>query len=123
MTVNFKLSDISKESPVEKHSVAFVFDRGVFHVMPADQRSIFVERVAHSLIQGGYWLCMAGSADEMRAEGEMGPPQLSAATIINHVEPFFELHKLERTTFVIPGGKPHLAGLDSSKRAHVNRVN
>jgi len=107
--ITFKLSDICEEAPIDQHSVGFVFDRGVFHVMPADKRSLFVDRVSATLMPGGYWLCMAGSSDELRPEGEQGPPQLSAAVIVNQVEPAFEIHRLERTTFTIPGGKKHLA--------------
>ena len=104
--INFKLSDICEELPVEEHSSAFVFDRGVFHVMPAENRAVFVERVARCLAPGGYWLCLAGSADETQAEG---PPKLTAAIIVNHIEPLFELHTLERVSFTIPGQGPHLA--------------
>jgi len=106
LTINFKLSNICEELPVENHSVGFVFDRGVFHAMPTDARSIFVGHAALALMPGGYWLCLAGSTDETRAEG---PPKLSAATIINVAEPLFELHKLERTSFDIPGIGKHLA--------------
>ncbi|HEY9711877.1 MAG TPA: class I SAM-dependent methyltransferase, partial [Chroococcales cyanobacterium] len=107
--INFKLSDICEEPPIEKQSVGFVFDRGVFHTMPADKRAVFVERVADSLVSGGYWLCLAGSADETQATE--GPPKLTAATIVNAVEPRFEIHKLERITFTIPGIGLHLAWL------------
>jgi SAM-dependent methyltransferase len=109
VNINYKLSDICEELPVDKESVGFVFDRGVFHVMPVDKRSLFVDRVTQALMPGGFWLCMSGSADEVRAEGEQGPPQLSAAVIVNQVEPAFQIYRLERTTFVIPGGKKHLA--------------
>ncbi len=104
--ITFKLSDICEELPVEKKSMGFVFDRGVFHTIPADKRSVFVEQVAHCLMPGGYWLSLIGNADEVKAEG---PIKLSAATIINHVEPFFELYKLERTTFTIPNTGMYLA--------------
>jgi methyl halide transferase len=86
-----------------------VFDRGVFHVMSPEQREAFVDRVASALHDDGYWLCLAGNADQKRNPDEMGPPQLTATVLIGSTEGKFELHRLERATFVLPGNQPHLA--------------
>lgn len=107
VSVDFKLSDICEELAVAKESAGFVFDRGVFHTMPEEKRLTFAENVARSLMKGGYWFCLAGSADEKVITE--GPPKLSATTIITSIEPFFELYKLERTSFTIPTIGEHLA--------------
>lgn len=107
--VDLKVSDIVEAAPVPPGSVDFVFDRGVFHVMEPQNREVFIDRVAASLTEGGYWLCLAGSCDEIRGPEEMGPPQLKASELIEPVEGKFEVHRLGRSAFVLPGGKPHLA--------------
>jgi SAM-dependent methyltransferase len=107
--VNFQVSDIIEKSPVPPSSVDFVFDRGVFHVMPPDMRRVFIDRVAEALDENGFWLCLAGNADEFRPPEAEGPPQLKASDLIDDAEKKFEVHRLERASFVLPDGKPHLA--------------
>ncbi len=107
--VDLQISDIIEALPVPVGSVDLVFDRGVFHVMAPEQREAFVNQVASALNDGGYWLCLAGNADQRRDPDEMGPPQLTATVLISSTEGKFELHRLERASFVLPGNKPHLA--------------
>jgi cyclopropane fatty-acyl-phospholipid synthase-like methyltransferase len=108
VNVDFKVADIVQACPVPLGSVNFAFDRGVFHVMEAEGRSLFVKRVAEALERGGFWLCLAGSKDEERKDGEEGPPQLKASEIADVVEPDFEIHKLSRFYFTLPSGARHL---------------
>lgn len=107
--VDFQVSDIVAACPVPEASMDFVFDRGVYHVMTPEQSRVFVDRVAEALDKKGYWLCLAGNADELRDAAEEGPPQLKAMDLINNTEAKFELHKLERASFVLPNGRSHLA--------------
>lgn len=107
--VDFAVADILNAGAVGNESVDFVFDRGVFHVMPEGKRGLFAERVAAALKNGGYWLCLAGSKDEVRENPENGPPQLSAAEIINTVEKLFEVHRVDRSNFTLPNGAMHIA--------------
>lgn len=107
--VDFQVSDIAENSPVPPASVNFVFDRGVYHVMAPEQRMLYIERVAEALDKGGFWLTLAGNADQMRAEDEEGPPQLKASELIDLAEKKFEIHSLTRGSFVLPNGKVHLA--------------
>jgi cyclopropane fatty-acyl-phospholipid synthase-like methyltransferase len=109
VTVDFLVSDIVEQRPRPEMIFNFVFDRGVYHVMAPEHREVFVDRVAAALDVDGYWLCLAGSADEKRLPEEKGPPQLKASDLVDNVERKFELHRLERTHFILPGGKPHLA--------------
>lgn len=106
--VQFVVEDILQKNAVPPESVDFAFDRGVFHVMEPDSRRVFAQRVAEALADDGYWLCLAGCADEVRENMNEGPPQLKAQEVIDVVEKYFELHKLERSTFSIPNGKKYL---------------
>lgn len=97
LQLEFRVADITKEKPVPDSSVDFVFDRGVFHVMPDDlSRAAFIERVAAALHIGGFWLCIAGSMDEERPEGVGGPPQLTARNLVDAAEKHFEVFHLKR---------------------------
>ncbi len=107
--VDFSVSDIVEKMPVSEAGVDFVFDRGVYHVMAPEQRAIFINRVAAALDKGGYWLCLAGSADQNRDPESLGPPQLKASDLIDNIEPKFEVMWLQRASFILPDGKPHLA--------------
>lgn len=106
--VQFVVEDILQKNAVPPESADFVFDRGVFHVIDPGSRSTFAMRVAEALADGGMWLCLAGCADEVRENMNEGPPQLKAQEVIDVVEKYFEVHKLERATFKIPNGKQYL---------------
>ncbi|MDZ4838128.1 MAG: class I SAM-dependent methyltransferase [Candidatus Melainabacteria bacterium] len=107
--VKFEVSDILAAEPVPAGSVDFVFDRGVYHVMAPDVRSKFIDRVHTALGEGGFWLCLAGNADEFRPEGVEGPPQLKASELVDEAEKQFEIVRMERARFVLPDNSPHLA--------------
>ena len=107
--VDFSAADITQKIPVSEGSVDFVFDRGVYHVMAPEQRATFVDRVAASLEKDGHWLCIAGSADQNRDPESLGPPQLKASELIDNIEPKFEVIALQRASFILPDGNPHLA--------------
>lgn len=107
--VRFETADIIATSPVDNGSVDFVFDRGVFHVMPPDMRQAFIDRVADALEDDGFWLCLAGNADQNRDPDQPGPPQLKASELIDLAEAKFEIYQLDRGSFVMPDGSPHLA--------------
>ncbi|MBK7841081.1 MAG: class I SAM-dependent methyltransferase [Candidatus Obscuribacter sp.] len=107
--VELGLIDICVTAPVAAASQDFAFDRGVYHVISAVSRPAFVASLAAGLKPGGHWLSVAGSKDEHRDNPDEGPPQLSAVELLQDVEPLFALVKLERSSFVLPNGKVHLA--------------
>jgi SAM-dependent methyltransferase len=107
--VKFEVADILQTEPVSNGSVDFVFDRGVYHVMPPDMRHKFIDRVYNALAKDGFWLCLAGNADEFRPEGVEGPPQLKASDLVDYAEDQFEVIRMERASFVLPDNSPHLA--------------
>lgn len=106
--IDFHLLDICEKSPVPDASQDLAFDRGVFHVIPAAMRPVFVQRLAAAVKPGGHWLCLAGSKDEVRENPEVGPPQLTAVQLLEHVEPHFEVTSLTQTYFILPDGTSHL---------------
>ncbi len=109
LDVKYQVADILAADPVPAGSVDFVFDRGVYHVMTPEVRHVFIDRVYSALEEGGFWLCLAGNADEFRPEGVEGPPQLTARDFVDYAEEQFEIHSVERATFVLPDNSPHLA--------------
>lgn len=97
LKLEFRLADIIESSPVKDGTIDFVFDRGVYHVMPDNNsRTTFIARVAAALKEGGFWLCIAGSVDEDRPEGAGGPPQLNASDLVDLAQKYFELFHLKR---------------------------
>jgi SAM-dependent methyltransferase len=109
VSVNFCLADICQARPVAAASQDFAFDREVYHVIPAFLRPAFVKSMAQSLKRGAHWLSLAGNKDEERDDPEVGPPQMTAVELLEHIEPFFEVIKLERSSFVIDSGRTYLA--------------
>lgn len=108
LAVRFMQHDILEGPPVQPETIDFVFDRGVFHVMGVDQRRLFSRNVAAVLRDGGWWLCMVGSADEMKPM-DKGPPRLTATEVLSSVEPEFELHSMRRAFFELPDGSEFAA--------------
>jgi len=106
----FLVGDVLASALVPARSADFVFDRGCFHCISVDDRTLFAERVRDMLAAGGHWLNLSGNADELRPEGVEGPPQLRAAEIIAAVEPLFEIQHLRPMRFgPIRGGSAPLA--------------
>ncbi|MBU6454842.1 MAG: class I SAM-dependent methyltransferase [Cyanobacteria bacterium REEB67] len=107
--VDLRQSYVGEALPVDAGSHDFAFDRGVYHVIPAAQRAFFVANLAAALETGAYWLSLAGCKDEHRDDPQVGPPQLSAVELLQHIEPLFEVIKLERSKFIIETGRTYLA--------------
>ena len=93
----FVLADFLKDR-VGCAPFGFVFDRGCFHTFDSksDKRR-FAQGVAANLDEGGLWLTITGNADE--SGREQGPPQMTAAEIVQAVEPHFEVLSLKSSHF------------------------
>ena len=109
LEIDFRVSNILEELPSKDDSLDFVFDRGVFHVMTPDDRRTFIDAVAKMLRTNGYWLCLAGNADDKSNPEEEGPPRLKASEVIDLAEEKFEIHSLTRSSFILPDGIKKLA--------------
>lgn len=108
VNADFRVHDILQTCPVDGGTIDLVFDRGVFHVMSAEQRSTFVEHVAEGMRAGASWLCLAGSADETKPP-DKGPPRMKASEIILSVEERFEVVSLNQYLFALPDGSEYRA--------------
>lgn len=107
--VDFRVGNILEELPLGDASLDLVFDRGVYHVMAPDDRKTFINAVAKMLRPNGYWLCIAGNADDKSNPEEEGPPRLKASEVVELAEEKFEIHSLTRTCFILPDGIKKLA--------------
>jgi len=106
---SFVCADLLRPLPIAE-LVGFVIDRGCWHLFDHEQRSELASHVAEVLVSGGFWIMLCGNADEQRAEGEEGPPQLTAEQVVAPIEPYFEVQRLEQRQFTGSGGQPtHLA--------------
>jgi SAM-dependent methyltransferase len=96
----------------------FIFDRGCWHILDAEKRSLFARRTAAHLAEGGLWLCLSGSADEPpRGPDPMkGPPRRTVYDIATAMEPHFEILDLKATRFDSNRPKPPRAWLCLMKK-------
>ena len=103
---------------IEGLPFGFIFDRGCFHSFGSDDdRKKFAQNVFDHLKEGGFWLTLAGNADENR-QGP-GPPQRTARDIVTAVEPFFEILSLKTTHFGSNRQNPPRAWRCLMKKRHL----
>lgn len=95
-------ADLRHELPLPDGSVQLVYDRGLLHHLAPPERLAVAQRAHAALEPGGRWLCLAGSADDVR--DIPGPPGLSARELLDAVEPWFALIELRADRFVEHGG-------------------
>lgn len=77
-----------------------VVDRGCFHVyQDLATRQHFAAKVASVLHPRGRWLSLMGSTEG--PPRDFGPPRLSAADVINSVEPSLAIVSIQKTQFTI----------------------
>jgi 2-polyprenyl-3-methyl-5-hydroxy-6-metoxy-1,4-benzoquinol methylase len=88
--------------PIEEGQFSLLFDRGCFHGMDEEHRSLFTRRAAACLEPGGLWFSLIGNSDQITQE--QGPPRLSAVQICASVEPAFEILRLE--SFLLDSKRP-----------------
>ncbi|MGC9199128.1 MAG: class I SAM-dependent methyltransferase [Acidobacteriaceae bacterium] len=92
----FQILDFLAASP-SGGPFGFVFDRGCFHVFTQpEERAHFAAQVAASLLPGGLWLSLIGSAEG--STREIGPPRRSAQEIVSAIEPALEILELRSAT-------------------------
>lgn len=100
----FVLADFLKDK-IKGAPFGFVFDRGCFHTFDSkSDKRLFAQHVADHLKLGGLWLTLTGNADEHGRK--QGPPQLTAAEILQAVEPLFEVLSLASSHFASRDLKP-----------------
>lgn len=84
--------------PLPAAGFDLAFDRGVLHVFDeANERSLFAERVASLLVEGGRWLSLSGSTEG--PPRDHGPPRRSARDLVGAIEPWLEIVELRAVAF------------------------
>jgi SAM-dependent methyltransferase len=97
VTVEFFTANIL-DLPNLKVTFPFVFDRGVYHVVREVDVGEFVETVVKLTSPGGFYLALAGNANE-KDPAEGGPPRVSAQDICRDFEAAFQLVQLREFRF------------------------
>jgi SAM-dependent methyltransferase len=101
----FVTADVLLPPPVRPGQFALAYDRGCLHSVAPEDRATFASRVADCLAPGGYWITLAGNADEARGPDQEGPPQMQATDLLAAAEPRFAILELRRSAFRV-GGRP-----------------
>ena len=95
----FETVDFLSEAPLGG-PFNFVFDRGCFHTFDEDrERTLFANRVADVLVEGGVWLSLIGSTEG--PPRDVGPPRRSAREIMSAIEPSLEILQLRAGDFSV----------------------
>jgi methyl halide transferase len=90
----FLCHDFMDSNPYDE-KFDLVIDRGCLHSFLDEGRmNEFSKRVSILLENGGVWFSISGNADQ-KAEGDIGPPRLTASQLVNAVFTEFEIIKLE----------------------------
>lgn len=80
-----------------------IFDRGCFHVIPPDQRNVYVRTIRRLLKPGGVLFLKCFSHKQ---PGSEGPHRLSPDQIHEYFDPVFSSVSVKETVFHGPAGRP-----------------
>ena len=85
-----------------------VFDRGVYHHLRSIDLWGFLNALARLTKPGGFYLTLAGNANDRQAPSDGGPPVVRTVDICTELTPLFDLVQLREFTFdgVVVEGKP-----------------
>jgi methyl halide transferase len=97
VTVEFFSADILNLADM-KGTFPFVFDRGVYHVVRRVNVEKFVDSIANLTSPGGFYLALAGNANE-KDPAEGGPPRVSAQDICQDFASAFHVVQLREFHF------------------------
>ena len=95
LTIEFRVDDILT-SKLEPDLVDVIMDRGVFHVLPPDKRSAYVDTVRRILRPKG-WLLLKCFSD--KEPGTFGPYRIAAKELRGYFIEKFEILSIANTTF------------------------
>jgi SAM-dependent methyltransferase len=108
VNVKFMVGDILR-LPDLGPPFEFVFDRGVYHHLRTADLMGFLVSLQRVSKPGGFYLTLAGNANEVVPEGvKGGPPQVQAHDLCKELQPLFNLILLRAFRFdgVVVEGKP-----------------
>lgn len=95
LRIDFRVDNVL-DSRLEHGLASTIVDRGVFHVLPPEDRPRYVEAVHHVLTPRGLLLLKTFSDKE---PSDRGPYHLSAREIRSTFRDAFEIVSIEETTF------------------------
>ena len=95
--VRFLVSDV-RSLPDLGEPFPLVFDRGVYHHMRNVDLESFLRTLEKHVAPGGWYLTLAGNANETAPEGE-GPPRVDAISIASELGRLFDLVQLREFRF------------------------
>jgi cyclopropane fatty-acyl-phospholipid synthase-like methyltransferase len=93
--IDFRVDDIL-HSELRANLVDVIVDRGVFHVLPPDQRPVYVDTVYRILRPRG-WLLLKCFSD--KEPGTYGPYRIAAKELRNYFREKFEVVSVVDTVF------------------------
>ena len=95
LKIEFRVDDILR-SKLEESLVDVIVDRGVFHVLPPEKRSVYVETV-HRILRPQGWLLLKCFSD--KEPGTYGPYRIAAKELRAHFRGTFEIVSVIDTVF------------------------
>jgi cyclopropane fatty-acyl-phospholipid synthase-like methyltransferase len=95
LSIDFRVDDILR-SKLEANLVDVIVDRGAFHVLPPEERPVYVETVHRVLRPGGRLLLKCFSDKE---PGTWGPYRIAAKELRGYFRDKFEVVSIVNTTF------------------------
>ncbi len=110
--IDFRVDDIL-ESTLPTGFVDAIVDRGMFHVLPPEDRSRYVEAVHRILRPGGLLILKAFSDKESR---QGGPYHFSPAELRSVFQPAFDVLSIEDALFHGPNPRPPKALIAAFRR-------
>jgi ubiquinone/menaquinone biosynthesis C-methylase UbiE len=104
--INFMVAD-ALALPETGAPFDFIFDRGTYHVLRIDRLAAYLRVLRRVSAPGGYYLTLAGNANEPSPAGE-GPPRVTAQEMVSELSTHFDLVQLREFRFdaVINGNRP-----------------
>jgi len=95
LSITFLVDNVLK-SRLAPNLVDVIVDRGVFHVMPKDKRSVYVETV-HRVLRPNGWLFLKCFSD--KEPGRWGPFRIAEPELIGSFRGPFEIRSVVETVF------------------------
>jgi len=96
--VNFVIDDILN-SKFESESFDYILDRGCFHVLSSDERTIYLNQIKRILKKNGIIFLKCMSKNEKNIPDDKGPHKFYKEEIINYFENDFDIKKSKDTVY------------------------
>lgn len=95
LTIDFRVDDILA-SKLEANLVDVIMDRGVFHVLPPEKRSLYVD-TAHRILRPQGWLLLKCFSD--KEPGTFGPYRIASKELRGYFQEKFEILSIANSVF------------------------